>query len=325
METLTLCVDRSETEKNDASVWFEAFIRNQSNLENLELCIRGVPIVLMDDFLPKNVKLPLKKIELRSPISGTDFLNNCKETLEEIRSYTILNIHAMKILMNESPKLKKMFLGFDDNLSRSADSSQIDTLSPNTSLDSLEIWIESSNRFNDEVNSILKKCPNIKRLSLMFGNLDIEGWRFVAFNMKNLHFLQIKSCRDTRIGFENIKKFVFLRVKSLIMEVYGSEVEELEYIARSFPSLEKLKLYLKFQPDDILMELFEKCKNLKEIEFNSGGNSLSTSCLIFFLQNSPQLKLFKATKPVEEFSKQEQKFIDRLVENGLEITFYPYY
>lgn len=264
----------------NGAIVVKRFVEQQSNLEELTL---KIAIVDENGILPQDVSLPLKKVDLfyhkDIPIEISDFLKNCKNTLNDFSIHGNLSDSTIRTVMNELRELKHLSISsnyqYSDSISNQCAFLKQLHLSANPSIESLDLglWL----KFRDDLTlEIFKKLPNLKKLTMRRSTTEAMIIDFMHF-MPNLEEICFWS------HLPKLNNLLFPCVKSLKFSNsrYGYTIP-MSQIANAFPNVDSIEIQHDC-PTEYYLMLIAPMASLKYLTLGYGKSKLSTSAVVNFL------------------------------------------
>lgn len=297
------------------------FIEQQSQLENLTLKV--VVGRFVQDFLPATVSLPLKKLKLFSfenhPTDISDFLKNCKTTLNDFSFDGNLSDSSLTTVMNEL-QLKKFTIGsnhifFGSQFNQCSFSKTLN-FRANHSIESFDFGLIFDIPLisqNGSTFEILKKLPNLKKISLR-GLITAEMLSDIEQNMPKLEEIELS------FKIPLLKNFHFPTVKSLTLprtQKQGvSIVPAMSEIVEAFPNVESIEIPLDFPTENDFFQM-ASMSCLKYLKFGKLGAKIRISSVLKFLDRCTSLIRLEMPQSIllKSVSDQDKMIFEAVIKN----------
>lgn len=239
----------------------------------------------------------------------SELLRRMKSSLKEVHLHIegYIDSETYKVLLNEMPKLKTLWLRRNGV---KASSDDINRIAPDVSFLDKNHTIETLNISGSHhvSTSLIKKLPNVKRIILEDSYLKLELWQSVSIHMKQLTVLHINyevgyySLNLSDLKFSSVKELSIQKfVDAQVRQPNQPRVDPFLKIIERFPNLEKLKIeqveLKNAQNSDsvILQSIADSCKYLKVLQIEKWF-FCDFSALIYLLKSCELMKLIVLPK-----------------------------
>lgn len=278
------------------------FIKNQEKLTELDLTVHHAHPNQSFNNIISEIRLPvLKKFKIITSCKdkfgdlGYNIIENSKETLQEVSIYMYNHkFEILRILFNESPKLKKLSVKFNTYYTYDTLLDQeLSKLRPNYSLESLCIDDQST-------------------------TLPARFWNYVLPNM-----IELDEINFTCFKFDD-SSYKINSVKSIILKSHTCRTHDISKLMEMFPNLEDLRIecliFNRPLSNADLLKTLTNCTKLRKLQIPQiSPYCIRIKSLIKLLQNCPRLKTVEI--PDKLLSDKEDEILFKFVKQGLSIKY----